>query len=265
MKTAIVQNGLFEVNEIGEVFRIKNGVKTLASQSKTGRNKRYCVVTARVDGVQRHYYVHRLVAEAFIPKPEGASEVNHKDGNPSNNRVENLEWCSRSENAEHAFRTGLINPYRNAAPCQNCGEYTCAKDHICPACKAELRGLAKRDDRSAQARDALAQIPPWAMTKRTSQCVEMRKAGLSLEEVGLICGVSRQCVDQAIKMAFAKAAKGAHAGNQVRIEVGRLERKIAKRKTKIQEIDKEKSRITEEINDLEKSIARLLQSADQAS
>lgn len=265
MKTAIVQNGLFEVNEIGEVFRIKNGVRTLASQSKTGRNNRYRVVTAHVDGVQRHYYVHRLVAEAFIPKPEGASEINHKDGNPSNNRVENLEWCSRSENAEHAFRTGLINPYRNAAPCQNCGEYTLAKDRICPACKSELKNLAKRDDRGAYACDILAQIPPWAMTERTSRFVEMRKLGLSMEEIGHICGVSRQCVDQAIKIALAKAADREHAGRYAEMEIDRLKRKIAKRKTKIQEIDKEKAQIIEEINNLEKSIASLSQSTDQAS
>ncbi len=265
MKTAIVQNGLFEVNEIGEVYRIKNGVRVLASQCKTGRNKRYCVVTAYVDGVQQHYYVHRLVAEAFIPKPEGASEVNHKDGNPSNNRVENLEWCSRSENAKHAFRTGLINPYRNAAPCQNCGEYTLAKDRICPACKSELKNLAKRDDRGAYACDILAQIPPWAMTERTSRFVEMRKLGLSMEEIGHICGVSRQCVDQAIKIALAKAADREHAGRYAEMEIDRLKRKIAKRKTKIQEIDKEKAQIIEEINNLEKSIASLSQSTDQAS
>ena len=42
--------------------------------------------------------VHRMIAETFIPNPDGKHEVNHIDGNPSNNRVENLEWCSRREN-----------------------------------------------------------------------------------------------------------------------------------------------------------------------
>lgn len=53
--------------------------------------------------------VHRLVALAFIPAEDGKDFVNHKDGNKQNNVVDNLEWCTRSENMKHAYEYGLKN------------------------------------------------------------------------------------------------------------------------------------------------------------
>jgi len=51
--------------------------------------------------------IHRLVALAFIPNPNNYKEINHIDGDKSNNSISNLEWCTRSENIRHAFDTGL--------------------------------------------------------------------------------------------------------------------------------------------------------------
>ncbi len=62
-----------------------------------------------LNGVIKRERVHRLVAQAFIPNPNGYPYVNHKNGRKADNRVENLEWCNGSQNAIHAYSNGLID------------------------------------------------------------------------------------------------------------------------------------------------------------
>ena len=66
-----------------------------------------CFGYARVRIKGKRYKIHRLVAETFIPNPEDKREVNHKDGNKLNNRADNLEGATRSENQKHAYKIGL--------------------------------------------------------------------------------------------------------------------------------------------------------------
>lgn len=62
------------------------------------------IVNLTKNGVQYHKQVHRLVASAFIPNPENKPEVNHIDGDPTNNTLINLEFCTKSENELHKYR-----------------------------------------------------------------------------------------------------------------------------------------------------------------
>lgn len=67
----------------------------------------YWYVALRKNGETSHVLVHRLVAEAYLPNPDGKRTVNHKDGNKQNNRTSNLEWATDGEQQVHALATGL--------------------------------------------------------------------------------------------------------------------------------------------------------------
>ncbi len=85
----------------GNVYR-----KLTPHKSRDG----YLRLGLRTNGVRKYFNTHRLVAQSFIPNPDNKPFVNHIDGDKSNNRVENLEWCNQSENMKHAYRTGLKYP-----------------------------------------------------------------------------------------------------------------------------------------------------------
>lgn len=63
----------------------------------------YMWIQFSVNSVKKNYYIHQLVASHFIPNPDGKQFVNHKDGNKTNNKVENLEWVTQSENTQHYY------------------------------------------------------------------------------------------------------------------------------------------------------------------
>lgn len=107
--------GKYQVSTLGQVRSLTRVVSHRnGSCPKYGRllkqspnTKGYLLVGPTVNRVQRTRPVHRLVAETFIPRPEGASEVNHKNGVKTDNRVENLEWVSADANMKHAVANGL--------------------------------------------------------------------------------------------------------------------------------------------------------------
>lgn len=96
--------GLYQVSNLGCVkslnWRNQGVQKNLWLKP---HNRGYLQVELAKDGQKKCFVVHRLVADAFIPNPDGLPQVNHKDEEKTNNCVENLEWCSRSYNAKYSL------------------------------------------------------------------------------------------------------------------------------------------------------------------
>lgn len=113
---------LYSVDEKGNVWThekivkvgnngglVKRGGHLLKPMPNNKRTPHLRVILTK-DGKRKQHQVHRLVALAFIPNPDNLPFVNHKDCDPTNNHVSNLEWCSAKENSIHAYKQGRWTP-----------------------------------------------------------------------------------------------------------------------------------------------------------
>lgn len=91
----------YEISDTGLVRSLKRGGTRVLSPRKNGRNG-YLFVSLCKEGKAKHIFVHRLVAEAFVPNPLGLETVNHKDEDKTNNQVSNLEWLTRGDNVRYS-------------------------------------------------------------------------------------------------------------------------------------------------------------------
>ena len=153
----------YMINRNGEVKRLKNshsksngrkGKDIILSQSNS---LGYNVVTLFINGKRQRHYVHRLLAYTFLPNCENKPCVNHINGNRSDNRLENLEWCTYYENNIHAYRvlnkplkTGKDNYFYGKIPsnvkkvfCQNSGYFYDSVREAAKSINASQSYLAK--------------------------------------------------------------------------------------------------------------------------
>lgn len=96
-------NGDYQVSTFGRIKSFKQGAQGKILMPIIKENK-YVKINLYNQGKMTTYSVHRLVAQAFIPNPDNLPQVNHKDRNPSNNQVSNLEWCDMTYNNNYDGR-----------------------------------------------------------------------------------------------------------------------------------------------------------------
>ena len=117
--------GLYQVSNLGNVKVLQkwNGARGKHFYepcekilTPTDNGYGYSIVGLRKKHSRKNYYVHRLVAEAFIPNPNDYPQINHKDYNRKNNNVDNLEWCTPKQNTQYSsvnMRKPKTNPRKS--------------------------------------------------------------------------------------------------------------------------------------------------------
>lgn len=109
--------GYYEVSDLG---RVRSLDRVVLSNERTKRilgkvlkpkqhPDKYLFVSLSKGGTTKTAYIHRLVANAFIPNPRGLAEVNHKSGDKRDNAIANLEWVSHQQNVQHAYLNSLTS------------------------------------------------------------------------------------------------------------------------------------------------------------
>lgn len=108
--------GLYQISNFGNVKSLGRYVRVSDKLGGCRKKKEsllkfevckngYLRVNLNTDGGRKHFLVHRLVAEAFIPNPQNMPQINHKDEDKTNNSVDNLEWCDAKYNNNYGERT----------------------------------------------------------------------------------------------------------------------------------------------------------------
>lgn len=166
---------IYEISDSGEVRskdricidskgrkRFREGKTLIPGIAKNGYY-RYTFADGRKRTVQK--YLHRLLAEHFIPNPLNLPQVNHKDGNKLNCSLDNLEWVTVKDNVIHAYKNGLINSLRG-------------KNHP---------NYGKYGSDSKKAKAVIAKNVKTGETKEYGSIIETKKDGFLPSEVSRSC------------------------------------------------------------------------------
>jgi hypothetical protein len=119
-KDIIDYDGHYQASNLGRIKSVKryvnrgfnNDLKTVPEKIRQQSIDKdgYLTIRLHINGIRKNYFVHRLIAEAFLENTENKSQVNHIDGNKKNCYLTNLEWVTQSENIKHSYSIGARSP-----------------------------------------------------------------------------------------------------------------------------------------------------------
>lgn len=171
--------GLYEVSNMGRVKSLNYNRTNQEKILKLGKNKNgYMIVVLCKNGKTKTCQVHRLVANAFIGNPNNLPMINHKDENPSNNCVDNLEWCDASYNQNY----GTANQKRIAST-----------DYKSIAAKIDYKAIAEKlTNRQDQSKQVYQYSLDLKLIKIWESTMECKRNGYNQGHVAACCRGERK-------------------------------------------------------------------------
>ena len=169
--------GIYQISNKGRVRSYAKGECKIIKIYTNERGTKFVNIGSTKEKRTR-FQVHRLVATMFIPNPDNLPQVNHKDENPSNNNVENLEWCTAKYNLNYGTRTERCSKKLKGR------KFT--EEH-----KAKLRGREKSEDTKKKVSDAMKGKRVGAKNPRARAviCLNTMQVFSTMREAGEWCGL----------------------------------------------------------------------------
>lgn len=214
---------IYYISRSGDVLSFKHDqikrLKVFETKPKNKNKQGYLYVKLWIDGKSKSAFLHRLVAQTYIPNPDNKPEVNHKDGDKYNCSDTNLEWVTSKENKLHAKENNLSNyvsgedcgraKYKNKEieyACKLLSENKYPLPEISKMCKVDIetlynirsKGIYKKISSKYTFPKNTVESNSKYTTEEIIKVCELRESGYSIKEISKITGVKKGTVSDVI-------------------------------------------------------------------
>lgn len=183
-----IRNAFFMVNIDADIWSLRNNGEYKKAKPFLNK-KKYKAVECHVENKQYQVYLHRALAEAFLPNPENYKYVLFKDGDATNIVVENLEWGN-------CIKRNQIHKKYGCTICGSRKTLSASKDYVCVKCKRTQQYFQRRIDK---AKKIVGEVPYEQLSDDQREVYDLWCKGISAAEIATKLGCSRQNIYQIIK------------------------------------------------------------------